>query len=152
AVRLKDVARIELGAGAARSHALLDGKPVVILAIHSLLGARPREVSAAVRDRVAELRKRLPHGLDLAVAYDFTPNLEDPDRPQTPEYLLLDVALPPGASTEHTVKTMERVAATLRQLPGVKDVLALTDNPFDSAHDRPCILERLAPADGKRAG
>ncbi len=35
-------------------------------------------------------------------------------------------------------------------MPGVQDVLFLSDNPFDGVRDRPCILVRLAPAGNGR--
>jgi multidrug efflux pump subunit AcrB len=150
-VRLKDVARIELGATHPDSSVLRDGKPVVALGIYPLPGARPQEVSAAVRDKLAELRPKHPEGVTVDVAFDFAPNLEAPNRPETPEHLLLDVQLPDAASVERVVEVLKRCGAILRETAGVRDVLALTDNPFDRVRERACLLARLAPADGERA-
>jgi len=109
-------------------------------------------VRAALREKLAEIRKRLPDGLDLAIACDFTANLEAPERPATPEYLLLDVHLPAGASAERTLQVLKRDAALLRQVPGVQDVLAMSENPFDLFGSNSCILVRLVPAEKRKVG
>jgi multidrug efflux pump subunit AcrB len=149
-VRLKDVARVEVGANADRSEASLNGKPVAILALYLLPGAHPREAGAAAAARVAELRAHCPPGLQVDVAFDFAPNLEG--RSSAPEYLLLDPAFAPGASPEQTRKAVRRCEEMVREVGGVQDVLALSGNPFDHRPDRPCLLVRLAPARGRAAG
>src|SRR5262249_28570435 len=113
--------------------------------------ARPQDVSAAVRKRMAELKGHFPEGLDYAIAFDFTPNWEDPDRATTPEYLLLDLTLPAAASAERTDAGLKRCDQLLRITPEVQQRLALSDNPFDRATNRPCLLVRLVAADGGRA-
>jgi multidrug efflux pump subunit AcrB len=148
-VRLKDVARIELGKDDWQNHVSLNGKPGVVLAIYPSGGTRLQELSPEVRDKLSFLRARLPDGLRLEVAFDFTANLEAPDRPTTPEYLLLDPVWPAGAATERKHKGLRRCEELLRDVEGVKDVLTLSDNPFDLVRHRPCLLVRLAPA-GKR--
>jgi RND family efflux transporter MFP subunit len=150
-VYLKDVARVELGAGRRDSQASLDGRPVVALVIHPAWGARPRTVSAAFRERLDQLRARLPEGLDLATPFDFTANLEAPDRPGTPECLLLDPDLPAGASPERRQRLLQRCEARLRGVPGVAGVLTLSENPFDLFGGGPCLLVSLAPT-AKREG
>ena len=63
-IRLRDVASgLELG-GPRAGFASLDGKPVVVLAVYPLGWARPRDVSAAVRAKLVELRPRFPEGVD----------------------------------------------------------------------------------------
>jgi multidrug efflux pump subunit AcrB len=150
-VRLRDVARVELGANQQESHASLNGQPVVILGISPTPEVRAGEVSRAVEDKLAQLRSNHPPGVLVGAAFDFTPNLEAPRQWRTPEYLLLDLALPVGASAERTRAGLDRCASLLRNIPGVEDVLALTDNPFDSARNQACILLRLAPGDRKLA-
>jgi RND family efflux transporter MFP subunit len=150
-VRLRDVARVELGAGR-RGAAGLDGRPVVALAVYPLAPDRPREVVAALRRKLDELRERLPEGLRLDLAFDFAPNWESPARASNPEYFLLDVDLPAGASAERTAEALQRCGAVVRQVPGVRTVLALSDQPFDRDPGRPCLLVGLAPAGGERAG
>src|SRR5262249_19821452 len=70
-VRLRDVARLELGAGRSRGEARLDGRPVVALGISPTPGAQFRDVGAAVRDRMERLKKQFPDGLDYTIAFDL---------------------------------------------------------------------------------
>ena len=149
-VRLKDVARIELGAGGGSHQASLDGNPAVALAVHTLWDVSPRKLSADVRKVVAELHSRLPEGLDLTIPFDFTANIEAPNRPETPDYLLLDPDLPVGASGERTRKLLDRSEALVRQVQGVQHTLSLSDNPFDLFGSGPCILVELAPGKAKK--
>jgi multidrug efflux pump subunit AcrB len=144
-VRLKDVARFELGDGAGSGAALLDDEPVVLLGVCPSLQAQPGEVSAAVEEALGRLRVGLPRGVDVGVALDFTANLEDPGRATTPEYLLLDLALPPEASRERTLAALEACRAALKAVEGVQGTVTLTDHPFDRIRDRPCLLVRLQP-------
>jgi len=166
-VRLKDVARLESGAGPERSQVVRQGKPAVALVIHALYQTSPRGLSDAVRGKsrepgprtlrdalqkkLSELMPRLPEGLALEIAFDFTANLETPDRPTTPEYLLVDLALPAADSTRRTLEVLERCEALLRKAAAVQDVLALSENPLDGFGGRACALIRLAPAGAGRA-
>jgi len=150
-IRLKDVARIELGGGEQQIGAFRGGQPVVALAVYVLWQARVRELDAAVPDAVSRLRAALPQGLALDVPFDFTANLDAPARPTNPEYLLLDLALPSGASAERASRVLRRCEAALRKVEGVQDALLLPNNPFDQFRNTPCILVRLLPAD-KRSG
>lgn len=145
-VRLKDVARLELGL-TERSHANLNGKAAVLLSVYPLPNAKPSEVSRAVLDKIRELLANVPDGLALAVAFDFAPNLEQPNNPATPEYLVIDVSLPESASAERTVQTLERATELLRKTPGVLEVLALSDHPFSLVRNRPCLVVRMTPKD-----
>jgi multidrug efflux pump subunit AcrB len=144
-VYLKDVAHCQMAAGPRASDAFVKGEAVVLLGIYLTPQARPREVSAAVTKRLAKLRKLLVEGVGVEVAFDFTANLEAPDRATTPEYLLLDLALPADAAKQRVVEVLKRCQAALRDVKGVQDTLALTDNPFDLVSARPCILVRLTP-------
>jgi membrane fusion protein, multidrug efflux system len=150
-VRLRDVTRVELGAGRLRSEAFQDGKPVAALVIYLTGDVATGKVRAAVRKKLAEIRARLPEGLDLDVAFDFTTNLETPERPANPESLLLDLDFP-ADSAESTVQILKRSEALLRQMPGVQHVLALSENPFDLFGGRPCLLVRLSPAEQRKTG
>jgi multidrug efflux pump subunit AcrB len=142
-VRLKDVARVAMGHNA-ECDASLNGKPALVLGIHSRPNAKPSELSRAVFDKLAELRAPLLEGLALACPFDFAANLEDPNNPVTPEHLVIDAELPAGASVERTARTLERAAQLLRNMPGVLDVLALTEHPFSLVRNRPCLVVRLA--------
>src|SRR5262249_45909011 len=75
-VRLKEVARVEVGAGRRRSEALLDGKPVVALVVQPTGEISPKQLRAALGQRLAEVRARLPEGLNLVTIFDFTANRE----------------------------------------------------------------------------
>jgi multidrug efflux pump subunit AcrB len=151
-LRLKDVARIELGAEGRHSRASLDGKPAVILAIHSRGTVTPRKLRAAVRDRVAELRSWLPRGLDLTIPFDFTSQSEVPARAADAAYLLVDLDLPPGASAERQAAMLERAQALLQLENKVQHTLALSEDPFDLFGGGPCILAALAPEAAKARG
>ena len=121
-VRLRDVANIVLGTRDTQNHAFLNGKEVFALAIHPLPGARPRDVSEAVRKKLAQLEERAPKGVKLDVAMDFTPG-----RPKAPEHCRIDVDLPATASVERTIAVLDKCQALVRKIDGVQDVLALTD-------------------------
>jgi multidrug efflux pump subunit AcrB len=47
---------------------------------------------------------------------------------------------------------VQHCEALVREVEGVQDVLALSGNPFDLRPDRPCLLVRLGPGQGKKAG
>jgi multidrug efflux pump len=68
--RLKDVARIELGAKDYNSGLLLDGEPSVGLAIFQLPGSNALETRKAVMDTMEKLKPRFPEGLDYTLVYD----------------------------------------------------------------------------------
>ncbi len=68
--RLKDVARIELGAKDYNSGLLLDGEPSVGLAIFQLPGSNALETRKAVLDTMEKLKPRFPQGLDYTLIYD----------------------------------------------------------------------------------
>jgi multidrug efflux pump subunit AcrB len=150
-VHLKDVGRVERGAGQAGGEVLLDGKPAVALVLHPTPQANPRELSAALREDLALLRERLPPGIDFDTAYDFTENLAAAGWQTTPGYLLLDVDLPAAASPERRLKVAERCAAIVREVQGVQGVLVMTEHPFDRPRDRACVLVRLGPDADKPA-
>jgi len=149
AVRLRDVARVDFITGRLLGGALRDGKPVAALVVHLTGEIAPRKVRAALRERLDELRPRLPEGLDFDVTFDFTANLDTFERSGPSEYLLFDLDVQ-AASAEGTEPVLERAEALLRQVPGVQSVLALSANPFDLFGGRPCLLARLSPADVRK--
>ena len=71
-VRLRDVARIELGASDFSLRSLLNNKPAVALPIFLLPGSNAIATSDAVRATMAELKKGFPEGLDYTIVYDPT--------------------------------------------------------------------------------
>ncbi len=71
-VRLKDVARVELGAQLYNIAGRLNGKPSAILAIYQLPGSNALEASAGVKKEMNVLKQRFPADLDYAVSLDTT--------------------------------------------------------------------------------
>src|SRR5512135_2272340 len=72
-VRLRDVARIELGAQGYDQTCNLDGRPSVALSIYQRPGSNALETARLVRRKMEELKGRFPPGLDYAIVYDTTP-------------------------------------------------------------------------------
>ncbi|WP_038163489.1 efflux RND transporter permease subunit [Verrucomicrobium sp. BvORR106] len=71
-VLLKDIARMELGASEYALRSLLNNKAAVAIPVFQLPGANSIAVSNAVREKMAELKKTFPDGLEYAFAYDPT--------------------------------------------------------------------------------
>jgi multidrug efflux pump len=71
-VRLRDVARIELAAGDYTLRARLDGMNASAIGIFQAPGANALEIRDAVIDRMAEIRKSLPPGVEIVSIYDTT--------------------------------------------------------------------------------
>ncbi len=71
-VRLKDVARIELGSQEERFRARFNGVNAVPLAIVKQAVANPLDISAAVKTMLPEIQRTLPEGMKIEVAFDTT--------------------------------------------------------------------------------
>lgn len=72
-VRLKDVARIELGADNYQFDSKFNGKPAGGVAIKLATGANALDTAAAVEDRLKEMRINYPTGMKDQLAFDTTP-------------------------------------------------------------------------------
>ena len=70
--RLKDVARVELGANTYTINSLLNNKEAAAIVIFQAPGANTIELSNAVRAKMAELERGFPEGVEWEVAYDPT--------------------------------------------------------------------------------
>lgn len=70
--RLRDVARVELASSQDSLRALLNGRQAVAIPIFQSPGSNSLEVSAAIREKMAELGEQFPEGLEWEVAYDPT--------------------------------------------------------------------------------
>jgi HAE1 family hydrophobic/amphiphilic exporter-1 len=70
--RLRDVARVELGAQTYSQIFTLDGKPSAGLAIFQAPGANALDVATQVRERMAVLAKEFPPALTSAIPFDTT--------------------------------------------------------------------------------
>ena len=71
-VRIRDVARVELGAQDYSVAGRLNGKPGAILAVYQLPGSNAVQAAAAVRKLMAEARGRFPNDMDFVVPVDTT--------------------------------------------------------------------------------
>jgi HAE1 family hydrophobic/amphiphilic exporter-1 len=71
-VRLKDVARIELGTQVYNLRGRMDGKPSAVVAIYQLPGSNAIQAAQGAKDLMAEAKKRFPPGLNYAIALDTT--------------------------------------------------------------------------------
>ena len=71
-LRLKDVARIELGAQNYSVIGRYNGKPAALLAIYQAPGSNAVTTAAAVRKVMEEAKTRFPQGLEYVVALDTT--------------------------------------------------------------------------------
>ncbi|KQU49983.1 multidrug transporter AcrB [Bosea sp. Leaf344] len=70
AIKLRDVARVELGALAERNAAWFSGQSSVTIGIVKQATANPLDVSAGIRAALPEITEDLPDGMRLAMSYD----------------------------------------------------------------------------------
>lgn len=73
AIRLRDVARVELGAQEYASRTELNGQPAAGLAVQLAPGANALEVAEAVKQRLGELEAGFPEDIGWDVPFDTTP-------------------------------------------------------------------------------
>ncbi len=71
-VRLRDVARVELGADDYSRGARLNGQPIAGMAVRTTPGANALATAAGVRARLTELARFFPAGMEWLVPYDTT--------------------------------------------------------------------------------
>jgi hydrophobe/amphiphile efflux-1 (HAE1) family protein len=71
-VRLRDVARIELGALQYASTAFFGEDPTVVLAIYQMAGSNALDLQQSVKAKMEELAKRFPTGIAYGMHYDTT--------------------------------------------------------------------------------
>ncbi|MBS1198354.1 MAG: transporter, hydrophobe/amphiphile efflux family [Proteobacteria bacterium] len=69
-VRLKDVARIELGAQSYDFLGALNGKPTTLISIYQSPKANALDLSASIRASMRELSKRFPSGITYSIPFD----------------------------------------------------------------------------------
>jgi multidrug efflux pump len=70
--RLRDVARIELGADTYALRSLLDNQPAGAIGIFQRSGSNSIQISDDVRSKMTELQKNFPEGIEFRIAYDPT--------------------------------------------------------------------------------
>ena len=76
-LRIRDVARLELGAQNEDSESRLDGQPSVAVAIYLAPGANAVNTAHAVNSKLEQLSHRFPEGLHFQVTYDSTTFVTD---------------------------------------------------------------------------
>src|SRR6202522_3319861 len=71
-VRVKDVARVELGSQDYSWTGSLNGKPSAVIGVYQLPGANAVATAALVRKLLTEARKKFPGDMDFAIPVDTT--------------------------------------------------------------------------------
>ncbi len=76
-VRLKDIARVELGAKNENISCSVNSKPAVSLAVFQLPDANALETADLVKAKIEELKADFPPGLNYEIRYDTTPFIRE---------------------------------------------------------------------------
>ena len=76
-LRLKDVARIELGSQKYNVVSRLEGKPTAGIAVYQLPGSNSLDVAKGVKARMEELAEAFPKGIHYAITLDTTEVVHD---------------------------------------------------------------------------
>jgi hydrophobic/amphiphilic exporter-1 (mainly G- bacteria), HAE1 family len=71
-VRVKDVARVELGAQDYSIVGRLNGQPSAIIAVYQLPGSNAVQTAEGIRKLMSEMKQRFPQDIDYAVSLDQT--------------------------------------------------------------------------------
>ncbi|MPZ37426.1 MAG: multidrug efflux RND transporter permease subunit [Rhizobiales bacterium] len=70
--RLRDIARLELGASEYSLRSLLDNKSAVGIGVFQSPGSNALQIAQDVRAVMAEIKQTMPEGVDFQIAYDTT--------------------------------------------------------------------------------
>ncbi|MEO6854797.1 MAG: efflux RND transporter permease subunit [Rhodoferax sp.] len=70
--RLRDIGRLEMGAADYSLRSLLNNDPAVGMGVFQAPGSNALDISANVRQTMAELQKNMPEGVEFRIAYDPT--------------------------------------------------------------------------------
>ena len=71
-VRVKDIARVELGSRSYASYAALDNKATAAIAIYQSPGANALDVATAVAAELEKMKASFPDGVEYELVYDIT--------------------------------------------------------------------------------
>jgi len=91
-VRLRDVARVELGAQDYSQQGRLNGRPSAIIAVYQLPGSNALQAAEGVKKVLEENRPRLPLDVDFTIALDTTRAVSEGVR-EIVETLLIAIVL-----------------------------------------------------------
>ena len=72
-IRLKDVARVEVGGDNYQIVSEYNDKPAAGIGINLASGANALDTAAAIREKITELQQHFPAGLEVVYPYDVTP-------------------------------------------------------------------------------
>ncbi len=72
-VRLRDVARVEMGSQQYDQSCMLDGRPSVALTIYQLPGSNALQTARNVYQKMEQLKQRFRQGVAYKIVYDTTP-------------------------------------------------------------------------------
>lgn len=76
-IRLRDVAKTELGALGYDQVCTLNSKASVALSVYQLPGSNALSTAQQVRSKMEELKLRFPAGMDYGIIYDTTPFIQE---------------------------------------------------------------------------
>lgn len=71
-IRLRDIARVELGAESYSFFSKVDGKPTAIISVKQLPEANSIDLAKKITSRMAELKKGFPPGMEYSIVRDET--------------------------------------------------------------------------------
>jgi len=75
-VRLKDVARVELGSESYDARVTFNGREAIFIAINPTPAANPLTTAANVRAAMVDIERRMPEGMRAEIVYDATEFIE----------------------------------------------------------------------------
>ncbi len=76
-IRLRDIARVELGSETYDQLALYKGQPATYVAVELAPGANPLTVAGLVKGELPDIERQLPSGMEVRLAYDASSFIED---------------------------------------------------------------------------
>jgi hydrophobic/amphiphilic exporter-1 (mainly G- bacteria), HAE1 family len=76
-LRVRDVARVELGAQLYNIKGLFNGRPGAVICVYQLPGSNAIDTVARARKLMEEWKKRFPHDIEYAVALDTTESVTE---------------------------------------------------------------------------
>jgi HAE1 family hydrophobic/amphiphilic exporter-1 len=71
-VRLRDLARVELGAQSYNTRGRLNGKPAAVVSVFQLPGTNALAAAKGVKQLMAKVKERFPAGVDYLISLDTT--------------------------------------------------------------------------------
>ena len=71
-IKIKDIARVELGSETYSRNGRVDGNPAALMQIIQIPGANSIEIVNEVKEKMAELEKTIPDGMKLSMVHDDT--------------------------------------------------------------------------------